>query len=97
MHNPPHPGEVLRELYLEPAGLSIAGVARAVGVSRTAFSQLVNGHARVSVQMALRLAGALRTTPELWLNLQHRHDLWRARKERPRLRVKPLVEKTRAG
>ena len=91
MHNPPHPGEVLRELYLKPTGLSIAEAARTIGVSRTALSQLVNGHSRVSLDMALRLAGAWRTSPELWLNLQHQHDLWLARKDRSRLRVQPLV------
>ena len=96
MHNPPHPGEVLRGLYLEPTGLSIAEMARAIGVSRTALSQVVNGHARVSLEMALRLAGAFRTSPELWLNLQHQHDLWRARKDPNRPRVRPLVSR-RAG
>ena len=91
MHNPPHPGQVLRELCLEPEGLTIKEVARAIGVSRTALSQVVNGHARVSLEMALRLAGAFRTSPELWLNLQHQHDLWRARKDPNRPRVRPLV------
>lgn len=91
MHNPPHPGEVLRGLYLEPNGLPISTVARAMGVSRTALSQLVNGHARLSLSMAQRLAGAFRTSPDLWLNLQHEHDLWTARKRVTAFRVQPLV------
>lgn len=93
MHNPPHPGEVLRGLYLEPRGLAIGAVAQAIGVSRTALSQFVNGHARLSLEMAQRLAAAFRTSPDLWLNLQHEHDLWRARKKNARLRVRPLVGK----
>jgi len=91
MHNPPHPGAVLRGLYLEPQRLGIGEVAEAIGVSRTALSQFVNGHARLSLDMALRLAGAFRTSPELWLNLQHQHDLWQARKDRSRRRIRPLI------
>ena len=93
MHNPPHPGEVLRELCLKPAGLTIKEVAEAIGVSRTALSQLVNGHSRLSPDMAHRLAGAFRTSVEMWLNLQHQHDLWIARREGKRPRVRPLVAK----
>ena len=91
MHNPPHPGEVLRGLYLEPHGLPIGTVARALGVSRTALSQLVNGHVRLSPNMAHRLAGAFRTGPEVWLNLQHEYDLWHARKRHAAVRVRPLI------
>ncbi|MBI4082647.1 MAG: HigA family addiction module antidote protein [Candidatus Lambdaproteobacteria bacterium] len=97
MHNPPHPGEVLRDLCLEPLGLTVAETARAIGVSRTALSQFVNGHTRLSLDMARRLAAAFRTSPESWLNLQHAHDLWRARKDRTRLRVRPLVARKAAG
>ena len=91
MHTPPHPGEVLRELCLEPLGLTVAETARALGVSRTALSQVVNGHSRLSLEMALRLAAAFRTSVESWLNLQHQYDLWLARKKGQRPRVRPLV------
>ncbi len=96
MHTPPHPGAVLRELCLEPLGLTVAETARALGVSRTALSQFINGHSRLSLEMARRLAAAFRTSVESWLNLQHQYDLWLARKKRNRPRVQPLVGR-RAG
>ena len=95
MHDPPHPGEVLRGLYIEPEGLTILAVAQAIGVSRTALSQFVNGHARLSLEMAQRLAAAFRTSPDVWLNLQHEHDLWTARHRKARHRVRPLVQRKR--
>ena len=97
MHNPPHPGEVLRGLCLEPLGLTIKETAEAIGVSRTAVSQLVNGRTRLSIGMAKRLAAAFRTTPDLWLNLQHAHDLWRLHNVRTRPRVRPLVGRKAAS
>ena len=83
MHNPAHPGEVLRE-YL-PEGLSIGEVAKRLGVTRQALSALLNGRAGVSAPMALRLEGALGTSAEMWLNMQTTHDLWRARKRAPKV------------
>jgi addiction module HigA family antidote len=64
MHNPPHPGEVIRELCLEPLGLSVTAAARALGVTRKALSELLNGRTGVSPAMALRLAKAFDTTAE---------------------------------
>lgn len=94
MHDPPHPGEVLREACLEPQGLTVAETARALGVSRTALSQFINGHTRLSPDMARRLAAAFRTSVEFWLNLQHNRDVWLARKEGTRcMGIKPLVSK----
>jgi addiction module HigA family antidote len=78
-HRPPaSPGEILRRLYLEPLGLSVLGLSKAVGVSRKTVSKLVNGRGRVTAQMALRLSIAFGTTPQLWLNLQQNLDLWKA-------------------
>jgi antitoxin HigA-1 len=74
MHKPAHPGEVLRE-YL-PGSVSVTTAAEKLGVSRQAFSNLLNGKAGVSAEMAYRLSAALGTTPEFWLNLQISHDLW---------------------
>jgi addiction module HigA family antidote len=96
MHDPPHPGEILREGYLEPLHLSVTEAARALGVSRTALSQFLNGHARLSPDMARRLAAAFRTSVEFWLNLQHNRDVWLARKDKKRVDVKPLVPKRAA-
>jgi addiction module HigA family antidote len=79
MHDPPHPGEVLRELYLEPLGLSVTAAAAALGVTRKTLSALVNGHQGISAEMAYRLARAFDTTPDLWMNLQKQADLWAAR------------------
>ena len=80
MHNPPHPGEVLRE-YL-PETLTMIEVAARLGVTRQALSAVLNGRAGVSAEMAVRLSKALGTSAELWLGLQMQHDLWRAMKKR---------------
>jgi len=77
MHNPPHPGEVLRE-YL-PVDMSVTEVAIRIGVSRQAFSKLLNSKAGVSAEMACRLSVALQTSAEFWLNLQQAFDLWQVR------------------
>lgn len=81
MHNPPHPGEVLRELYMGPMGLTVAKMAKVLRMSRKALSQLVNGHTRITPETALRLSMALDNTPESWLNLQQQYDLWQVRKK----------------
>ena len=80
MHNPPHPGEVIRELCLEPLGISVTAAARALGVTRKALSELLNQRTGVSPAMALRLAKAFDTTAESWLGLQQQYDLWKARR-----------------
>lgn len=96
MHGPPHLGEILRGLYLEPLRLSAQESAEAFGVSRTALTRLVNGRTHLSPEMAQRLATAFDTTVKLWLNLQHAHDVARAHQtERPK--VRRLVKKTFAG
>ena len=90
MHNPPHPGEVIRSLCLEPLGLSVTDAAKGLGVSRKTLSAILNGRAGISPEMALRLSMAFDTTPESWLNQQAQYDLWVARKGARRLRVKRL-------
>lgn len=90
MHNPPHPGEVIRSLCLEPLGLSVTDAAEGLGVSRKTLSAILNGRAGVSPEMALRLSMAFDTTPESWLNQQSQYDLWVAKKSARRLRVKKL-------
>jgi len=84
MHNPPHPGEVLRDTVL--AELSVTDFARRLGVSRVALSRVINGRAAVSAEMALRLSAALGGSAESWLRMQATYDLWRAsRKRRPKI------------
>jgi len=90
MHNPPHPGEVLRDLCLAPLGLTITDAAAALGVSRKILSAILNGRAGISHEMALRLSIAFSTTPESWLNQQSQYDLWVARQESPKLTVQKL-------
>jgi antitoxin HigA-1 len=90
MHNPPHPGEILRELCLEPLDISVTQAARALGVTRKALSELLNGRSGVSPSMALRLSVAFGTTPESWLNMQQQFDLWRARRTTSLRNVKRL-------
>lgn len=73
---PVHPGVILKEMYLDPLEVTITALSSNLGVARKTVSQLVNGHMGVSAEMALRLAKAFDTTPELWLNLQRNYDLW---------------------
>lgn len=80
MFNPAHPGEVLRELYLDELGLSITKAAKGLGISRKTLSELVNGKAGISPAMAMRLSIAFpNTSPQFWLNLQNQYDLWKER------------------
>ncbi len=91
MHNPPHPGEVLRELCLKPLDLSVSEAARALGVSRKTLSTILNGRAGISPEMAIRLSIAFDTSAESWLNQQTQYDLWSAEKRRKSLRVERLA------
>jgi addiction module HigA family antidote len=91
MHNPPHPGEVLRELCLEPLGLSVTDAAKALGVARKTLSAILNGRSGISPQMAIRLGKAFDTSPESWLTQQIQYDLWEAVQRSSELQVKRLV------
>ncbi len=90
MHNPPHPGEVLRELCLEPMGLSVTEAAAALGVSRKTLSSILNARAGISPEMAIRLSKAFDTSPESWLNQQQQYDLWHAMNSGEEIKVKRL-------
>ena len=79
MHNPPHPGGIVRRQCLEPLHLSVTAAASHLGVSRQSLSELVNERAGVSVDMAIRLTKAFGSSPETWLGLQMAYDLWQAR------------------
>ena len=91
MYNPPHPGEILKELCLAPLGLSVTEAAKALGVSRKTLSTILNGHAGISPQMAVRLSIAFNTTSESWMTQQMQYDLWQAEKHRDELTVTPLA------
>ena len=87
MHNPPHPGEVIKELCLEPLGISVTAAADGLGVSRKTLSAILNGRAGISPEMAVRLSIAFDTSSESWLNQQAQYDLWRAEQNRDSLHV----------
>jgi addiction module HigA family antidote len=78
IHDPPHPGEIIREQCLEPLGLSVAKAAAGLGVSRKTLSERLNGHAGISPEMAIRLEKAFGSTAETWLRMQLAYDLWQA-------------------
>jgi addiction module HigA family antidote len=90
MHNPPHPGEVLRDLCLTPLGLTVTHAAQALDVSRKTLSAILNGRAGISPEMAVRLSLAFGTTAESWMNQQVQFDLWHAERSRKKLRVSRL-------
>ena len=80
MHNPPHPGEFIQSVYLEPNALCGRELALRLGVAPSTLNQVLKGTSAVSPEMALRLSRALGRSPESWLTMQHSFDLWRARK-----------------
>jgi len=84
MFNPPHPGEILKEDVLPALGITVTEAARQLGITRVAFSRIINGKAGISPDMALRLAAWLEPSAETWLKIQAAYDLWQAeRKSRP--------------
>ncbi len=91
MHNPPHPGEILRDMYLEPLDLTVTAAAEGLGVTRKALSELVNGHTDISRDMAIRLAKAFPNTDiRFWLDLQLQYDTWQAEQRAPSIKVTPF-------
>ena len=90
MHNPPHPGEVLKELYFEPLLLSVTEAAHALGITRKTLSAILNKRSGISPLMALKLSTAFDTTPESWLELQNQYDLWQERDQIDHLNIKRL-------
>ena len=80
MHNPPHPGEIIKELCIEPLGLTVTEAAKSLGTTRKTLSALLNGRSGVSSEMALRLSKVFGRTPEGWLRLQIQYDLWKTQK-----------------
>ena len=91
MHNPPHPGEMIKRLCLEPLGVTVTEAAQALGTSRKTLSAILNGRARISPEMAVRLSMAFGTSAESWFNQQTQYDLWHAEQRRNRLRVSRLA------
>jgi antitoxin HigA-1 len=93
LHNPPHPGEFIREVCLKPLGLSVTKASEYLGVNRKSLSELLNGKTGISPKMALRLSIAFNTTPESWLNQQMKYELWQAKQDL-NLKVQPIWQAT---
>lgn len=91
MHNPPHPGGIVRRQCLEPLGLSVTRAARGLGVTRQALSELVNEHTGISVEMSIRLSKAFGSTAETWLGMQMAYDLWHARERADEIAVEEFA------
>ncbi len=90
MFNPPHPGEIIKALCLEPLGLTVTRAAEALDVSRKTLSAIVNGQAGISPEMAIRLSIAFDTSAESWLNQQAQYDLWLVRQSQQDFKVERL-------
>jgi addiction module HigA family antidote len=88
MRNPPHPGGIVRRQCLDPLALSVTEAAKGLGVTRQALSDLVNGRAGISVEMAIRLSKSFGSSPEMWLGMQMAYDLWQARGALSSLKVR---------
>ena len=88
MHNPPHPGEVLKDGVFADNLVSVTDAATALGVTRVSLSRVLNGKAGVSAEMAVRLGKWLGTGPEVWINMQAQYELWKAEQA-----LKTLVRK----
>jgi addiction module HigA family antidote len=100
MKNPPHPGLTVRHDCLEPLGLTVTGAARALGVTRQALNNLINGKSGVSPEMAVRLAQAFGSSAETWLGIQLDYDLAQVRRRKPAIAVRRItrnVERSAAG
>lgn len=87
MHNPPHPGLIVKRMLIKGAELSVTDAAKALGVGRVTLSKLLNKKSGISPEMAVRLSLALNTSSEMWINMQSMYDLWQAEKERKKLRA----------
>lgn len=81
MHNPPHPGEFIREVYLEPLDVSYRTVAAKLKVAPSTFNRLIKGQSNLSSEMALRLSKTLGRSPESWLIMQNNYNLWQAKQK----------------
>jgi addiction module HigA family antidote len=88
MRNPPHPGGIVRRQCLDPLDLTVTEAAKGLGVTRQALSDLVNGKAGISIDMAIRLSKAFGSSPETWLGMQMAYDLWQAREQVRSLKVR---------
>lgn len=91
MHNPLHPGEIIREILITGANMTVTEAAQRLSVSRTTLSRLINGNIGISSDMALRLSKLLPNTDIIfWMNIQRDYDVWLVKKKEGKIRIKPL-------
>jgi antitoxin HigA-1 len=92
IHKPLHPGILVKDALIDNTGLSVTEAAYLLGVTRTTLSRLLNGHAAISPEMALRLSKFFQTSIESWMNLQTQYDIWLVQKKRNKIRVNPFKD-----
>ena len=92
IHNPKHPGRLVKSFCLEPLGLSVTDAAKVLKVSRPTLSKLLNGRIGISPEMAIRLSIVFSTSDKLWVDLQAGYDLWKAQQKKNKLHLKPLAK-----
>ena len=90
IHNPKHPGKMVKSMCIEPLGISVTDAAKALKISRPTLSKLVNGKIGISPEMAVRLSIVFNTSEVLWVNMQAGYDLYLANKKRRKLKLKPI-------
>jgi len=90
MHNPPHPGEFIRAVYIEPFDLSVRSLAEALNVAPSTLNRIINERSGLSPEMALRLSKALGRSPESWMAMQHNYDLWHVKQKADLSDVQPI-------
>ncbi len=91
MYNPPHPGEIVKGLWLDPMDISITDAAEAMGVSRKTLSKIINSKGRITPEMAIRLSVTLGGSPESWLGHQATYDLWHLGQQSNHIHAVPLL------
>ena len=91
MFNPPHPGKVLKEIYLKDYNLTVTEFALRIGVSRNTASELVNCKSGISAEMALKLQKAFKVSARYWLDMQTQYDLWQASKKVDLSKIEPIA------
>lgn len=97
MHNPAHPGEILKALCLDPLKLTVTQTARGLGIARKTLSELINQKSGMSPEMAIRLSKAFNTTPEFWMNLQQQYDLWHAKQKLSQTDISKIANLSHIG
>ncbi|WP_086479043.1 HigA family addiction module antitoxin [Oceanospirillum sanctuarii] len=90
MHNPPHPGEFIESIYMEPHGISCRYLAEQLGVAASTLNRVIKGKSAVSPEMALRLSKVLGRTPQSWLAMQDNYDIWQAEQRINLSELQPL-------